>query len=243
MRALDGVTLTVRAGERVAVTGPSGSGKSTLLNTIGLLEHPTSGGRVLAGQDTTTVDDRGLARLRASTIGFVFQSFHLVPDRTAAENIALALAVQRVPPGQRRARAVDLLTSVGLAERLDAPTRHLSGGERQRVAIARALAADPPLLLCDEPTGNLDSAATDLVLDLLAAQHERGVTVVVVTHEPDVAAWAHRRVHVLDGHIDADDGPDGVEAVDAGEGLVGGEMLCGDDTFRGSAYDVATPDE
>ncbi|MDO5627312.1 MAG: ABC transporter ATP-binding protein [Mobilicoccus sp.] len=199
--ALAGIDLDIGAGERVAVTGPSGSGKSTLLNTIGLLEHPTAGTRILAGHDTAALNDRRTARLRAATVGFVFQTFHLLPERTATENVTLGLAIGRIPPHRRRARARQLLDDVGLSHRADAPTRHLSGGERQRVAIARALACDPPLLLCDEPTGNLDSHATDAVLAILADQHARGVTVVVVTHESDVAAWAHRRIHVRDGLI------------------------------------------
>ncbi len=201
VHALRGVCVSIQPGELVAVVGPSGSGKSTLLNVMGLLEKPTSGSVVINGVDAATMRDRAQARLRAASIGFVFQAFHLINERTCVENLELALLAQRVPRRQRSARARELIDAVGMSPWADQPCGTLSGGQRQRIAIARALTARPALLLCDEPTGNLDSAASASVLELLGEQNRAGVTVVLVTHDDHVAAWADRRVTVLDGLI------------------------------------------
>lgn len=199
VRALDGVDLEVRRGEWLAVTGPSGSGKSTLLHVLGLLDRPTEGRYLLEGRDTAALDDAAASRLRGRSIGFVFQDFHLLPEETALRNVMLPLLYA----GARgaRERAMEALRSVGLEGRVEHRPGELSGGEQQRVAIARALVKEPVLVLADEPTGNLDSATGARVLDLLAALHARGITLVVVTHEPEVAARAGRRVEVRDGRI------------------------------------------
>ncbi|MEE1927532.1 ABC transporter ATP-binding protein [Streptomyces sp. TRM 70351] len=200
VEALRPCTLTVRAGEYVTIVGPSGSGKSTLLNILGLLDVPTAGTYRLNGTDTTAVPDRQRTALRGHRIGFVFQSFHLLPHRTALENVALATVYnQAVPRRQRRARAREALERVGLAHRTDASPPHLSGGERQRVAIARALVARPALLLCDELTGNLDTVTAESVLALLDELHGDGMTVLVITHDPAVAARGRRTVRIRDG--------------------------------------------
>lgn len=199
--ALQPVDLGVTQGEYVAIVGPSGSGKSTLLNLLGLLDVPTTGTYFLAGQDTSTMRESHRTRLRAETIGFVFQSFHLMPHRTTAENVAMALVYQGTPARERNKIACEKLKSVGLGHRLDALPTTLSGGERQRVAIARALAAEPSLLLCDEPTGNLDSITTNSILDMLDELHGQGLTILVITHEKDVAARAERIVMIRDGQL------------------------------------------
>ncbi|MFT3876558.1 MAG: ABC transporter ATP-binding protein [Propioniciclava sp.] len=213
--ALRDVTLDIRTGERWVVIGPSGSGKSTLLNVLGLLERPTSGalwcrGRTVfgSGEDGGSLGDREMAALRAREFGFVFQSFHLVPDRTVRENVTLPMAVQRVDRRQRARRCEALIERVGLTSRADALAKHLSGGEKQRVAVARALTGDPGILLCDEPTGNLDSAASASVMDLLTQLNEQGTTVVLVTHDPRWAGWGQRVLQVTDGHA-RDDAPEG----------------------------------
>lgn len=199
--ALDDVDLTVEAGEYLAIVGPSGSGKSTLLNVLGLLDRPTSGRYELDGIDTAALGDRGRAALRAERIGFVFQSFHLLPHRSALENVMLGCLYQGVRRSSRRARSLRALQRVGLSPRTGFLPTRLSGGERQRVAVARALAAEPSLLLCDEPTGNLDSANTVAVLDLFDELLASGLTVVVITHDVDVAARAQRRVRIVDGTL------------------------------------------
>ncbi|MFI2507234.1 ABC transporter ATP-binding protein [Streptomyces sp. NPDC018972] len=196
--------LTVRGGEYVAVVGASGSGKSSLLNVIGLLDRPTSGRYRLDGIDTTGLSDAERTELRARRVGFVFQSFHLLPYRTAAENVMLGLMYGGVPRRRRAALAARALERVGMGHRLHAEPTTLSGGERQRVAIARALAVRPSLLLCDEPTGNLDSATARTVLDLIAELHGEGVTVVVITHDASVAAGAGRVVRMRDGVLTED---------------------------------------
>jgi putative ABC transport system ATP-binding protein len=201
VRALRSVDLTVRAGDYLTVVGPSGSGKSTLLNLLGLLDRPTSGGFTFAGVDVSRLAERERTALRGRRIGFVFQEFHLLPYRTAVENVALAqLYVTRRAVDRERA-ATDALERVGLGHRLHALPTTLSGGERQRVAIARALINEPDLLLCDEPTGNLDSATAATVMDLLGRLNAAGVTVIVITHDPAVAARARRRIAILDGHL------------------------------------------
>ncbi len=199
VRALNGMDLEVRRGEWLAVTGPSGSGKSTLLHLLGLLDRPTAGRVLLDGRDATALSDAEASRLRGSSIGFVFQDFHLLPEETALRNVMLPLLYAGVPGAAAKARAS--LESVGLGARADHRPGELSGGEQQRVAVARALVKDPLLVLADEPTGNLDSANGGRILDLLAELHGRGITLVVVTHEPAVAARAGRRIEVRDGRI------------------------------------------
>lgn len=201
VRALDGVSLRIERGESVAIVGPSGSGKSTLMTVIGLLDRATSGRYLLDGIDVETLSDRERAGVRATKIGFVFQSFHLLAHRSAVENVMLGDSYRRAPRTGRRERAARALERVGLGHRLDARPTKLSGGERQRVAIARALLGDPALLLCDEPTGNLDSENTASVLDLFDDLVGTGVTLVVVTHEHDVAIRMGKQFHMIDGHL------------------------------------------
>ncbi|GAA3126128.1 ABC transporter ATP-binding protein [Planomonospora alba] len=199
VHALRGVCLRVERGDYLAVVGPSGSGKSTLLNTLGLLDRPSSGSYLLDGIETTALGDGARTRLRGRRIGFVFQSFHLLPHRTVAENVMLAEVYGGPPRRGRRERAMAMLEKVGMAHRAGFPPGRLSGGERQRVAIARALLGEPSLLLCDEPTGNLDSGNTEMVLDLFDALHGQGLTLLVITHEDAVSARAGRRVRISDG--------------------------------------------
>ncbi|MFE3452244.1 ABC transporter ATP-binding protein [Nonomuraea sp. NPDC059194] len=199
VRALDDVTLRVDHGDYVAIIGPSGSGKSTLLNILGLLDRPSSGSYRLDGIETTALRDGARTRLRGARIGFVFQSFHLLPHRTVAENVMLAEVYGRHPRRGRLARAEQALEQVGMGHRTGFRPDRLSGGERQRVAIARALMARPSLLLCDEPTGNLDSRNTEAVLDLFDGLRSQGLTILVITHEDEVSAHAKRRVRIGDG--------------------------------------------
>jgi ABC-type lipoprotein export system ATPase subunit len=199
--ALCEVSLSIEKGESVAIVGPSGSGKSTLLNIIGCLDRPTSGTYRLNGLDTVHIGDRILASLRAQQIGFVFQSFHLLSFRSAVENVMLAELYLRRPRAGRRERAMAALDRVGLAARAEYRPSVLSGGERQRVALARALVTAPPLLLCDEPTGNLDSANTASVLGLIDDLRADGLTVVMITHDPSVASHAERIVRIVDGQL------------------------------------------
>jgi putative ABC transport system ATP-binding protein len=200
--ALRGVSVTIPPGDYAAVLGPSGSGKSTLMHLLGGLDRPTSGTLRIAGRDVRELGATELARLRNRTIGFVFQSFHLLPRTTAVDNVALPLVYAGVRAGERRRRAADLLDRVGLGHRLRHRPNQLSGGEQQRVAIARALVTDPSLLLADEPTGNLDQATGAEVLALLdQLNRESGVAVVVVTHDQDIAARAARQIRMLDGRI------------------------------------------
>ncbi|MFC4470411.1 ABC transporter ATP-binding protein [Streptomyces xiangluensis] len=191
--------LVVRRGEFVSVVGPSGAGKSTFLNIVGLLDAPTEGSYLLDGFDTAALRDTERTALRGQRIGFVFQAFHLLPRRTAAENVALALVYRHVPRAERARLAREALVGVGLGHRVDALPTRLSGGERQRVAIARALVGSPSLLLCDEPTGNLDTATAGSILDLLDELHAGGMTVVVITHDSAVAARAGRTLTIRDG--------------------------------------------
>jgi putative ABC transport system ATP-binding protein len=204
VHALQEVSLTLGRGEYVSVMGPSGSGKSTLLNVLGLLDHPTRGAYRLDGQDVTTLDDATLARIRRERIGFVFQFFHLVPRLTAAENVELPLTLAGVSVAQRRERVRDALAAYGLADRMAHRPDQLSGGQRQRVAIARATVMAPALLLADEPTGNLDRASGQEVVRLLEGLVERGITLVLVTHDPELGQRARRRVRMLDGRVVAD---------------------------------------
>jgi putative ABC transport system ATP-binding protein len=210
VHALRGVNLTVRRGEHLSIVGPSGSGKSTLLNTLGLLDRPSSGSYRLDGVETTGLADPERTSLRGSRIGFVFQSFHLLPYRTVDENVMLAEAYRRPRPGRgrgsRRARAREALERVGLAHRSGFRPDRLSGGERQRVAIARALIGDPALLLCDEPTGNLDSENTFSVLELFDQLRAQGMTLVLITHDEAVSRRANLRVRITDGRLTQETG-------------------------------------
>jgi macrolide transport system ATP-binding/permease protein len=199
--ALHDVNLRVAPADFLAVVGPSGSGKSTLLQILGLLDRPSGGRVLLDGRDTAALDDEERARLRLETLGFVFQRFHLLAELTALENVALPLEAAGVPAAPRYARAASLLTSVGLGERLHFYPSQLSGGQRQRVAIARALANDPRIILADEPTGELHSEDRAQVLALFRRLHAEGRTVIVVTHDPEVAAAAERRIEIRDGRV------------------------------------------
>jgi putative ABC transport system ATP-binding protein len=199
--ALRDVTLAVHAGELVAVTGPSGSGKSTLVHLMAALDRPTAGSVRIAGQEISRLPDRALAGLRARRIGMVFQQFFLIESLTAVENVAMGLVYRGVPAARRRQRAEEALRQVGLAHRVTHRARQLSGGERQRVAIARAVIGEPAIVIADEPTGNLDSAASASVMSLLTQLNAEGTTVVIVTHDPVVAAAAGRRVSIRDGQL------------------------------------------
>jgi putative ABC transport system ATP-binding protein len=199
--ALADATLEVARGEHVSIMGPSGSGKSTLLNVMGLLDTPTSGDYTLRGRDTRVLDDAGRTALRRDVIGFVFQDFYLMAGRTAAENVALGLVYAGVGSKERMQAANEALDSVGLSDRADALPGTMSGGERQRVAIARALVNGPDLLLCDEPTGNLDSATAGQVLDIIDRLAAGGVSVVTITHDPITASRADRILYIHDGYV------------------------------------------
>ena len=199
VEALRPCSLRVEHGEYVTIVGPSGSGKSTFLNVIGLLDRLTEGSYRLAGTATETLGQADRAALRAAHLGFVFQAYHLLGHRTAVENVEVAMLYTGVPRRERRTRASEALQRVGLAPRRDALAARLSGGEKQRVALARALATRPSLLLCDEPTGNLDTASASGVLALLDQVHEAGTTILVITHDSDVASRGHRTLHIVDG--------------------------------------------
>ena len=201
VRALDEVSLTIGAGEYVSIMGPSGSGKSTLLNVLGLLDRPTSGIYRLEGRDTTGLSEDELAAARRNRIGFVFQFFHLVPRLTAAQNVELPLILAERAPKVRQARVAELLGAMNLTARAHHRPDQLSGGQRQRVAIARATVLQPAVLLADEPTGNLDRASSHDIVDLLERLNGQGLTLIVVTHDPELGGRAHRKIRMADGKI------------------------------------------
>ena len=205
VHALDGVSLFIGQGEFVAITGPSGSGKSTLMNILGCLDRPTSGSYQLDGAEVATLNDDQLALTRNKKIGFVFQNFNLLPRISALHNIALPLVYAGVAEKERLSRSLTVLARVGLAERRDHRPNELSGGQRQRIAIARALVNDPAILIADEPTGNLDTKSSLEIMDIFCDLHKQGRTIIMVTHEPDIAAYAERVVHVRDGRIVKDE--------------------------------------
>jgi putative ABC transport system ATP-binding protein len=205
VHALRAVDLELSAGEYLSIMGPSGSGKSTLLNILGLLDHPDQGDYLLDGINTTRLSDDQQAEVRRHKIGFVFQAFHLVPRLTAAENVELPLTLAGKEPEERRSRVEQALASVGLSERAGHRPDQLSGGERQRVAIARATIMRPALLLADEPTGNLDKHSGNEVIDTLEGLNREGITLLVVTHDPEIGTRARRRIRMVDGAIERDE--------------------------------------
>ena len=205
VRALRGVDIQIRKNEFVAVMGPSGSGKSTLMNLIGCLDTPNAGEYWLNGQKVSDLSDDELARIRNNEIGFVFQTFNLLPRADALHNVELPLIYAGLGAAERKRRAAGALEKVGLGDRMDHRPNELSGGQRQRVAIARALVNEPSILLADEPTGNLDSATGNEIMGLFQELHDTGQTIVLVTHEHDIAAHARRQIHLLDGKIERDE--------------------------------------
>ena len=202
VEALKGIDLTIKKGEFIAIMGASGSGKSTFMNILGCLDRPSAGSFLLDGEDVSQCTDDELSYVRNQKIGFVFQSFNLIPRTSALKNVELPMVYGRVPAEKRRERALELLEKVGLSKRYEHMPNELSGGQRQRVAIARALANDPPIIFADEPTGNLDSHTTEEVLQLLQRiVAKEGKTLIMVTHDPQIAAWADRQIRVVDGKV------------------------------------------
>ena len=205
IHAVDGVDIEIRYGEYVALMGPSGSGKSTFMNLIGALDTPTAGDYYIAGQLISAMSDDELAYIRNREIGFVFQTFNLLPRLTALQNVELPLVYSGVPPAQRIERAQRALQQVDLTERMYHKPAELSGGQRQRVAIARALVGDPSIILADEPTGNLDTATSTEIMGVIDVLHKQGNTIILVTHEPDIAMYARRIVQLRDGKVEKDE--------------------------------------
>lgn len=206
VHVLKGIDLDIEKGEYVAIMGPSGSGKSTLMNLLGCLDTPTSGKYILNGKDVSQMSDDELADIRNKEIGFVFQTFNLLPRTTALENVALPMVYSGIAKADRMKRAEEVLTNVGLADRMDHKPNQLSGGQRQRVAVGRALVNRPSIILADEPTGNLDSKTSVEIMHLFDEIHNAGNTVILVTHEEDVARHAHRIIRLKDGMIESDTG-------------------------------------
>ncbi|MCM1416535.1 MAG: ABC transporter ATP-binding protein [bacterium] len=204
VKALDHVSLTIEEGEFVAIIGHSGSGKSTLMNMLGCLDVPTSGSYLLHGHDVGSMSDDELSDIRNQEIGFVFQGFNLIPSLTAAENVELPLIYRGVGRRERQELSEKALTKVGLAKRMTHKPSEMSGGQQQRVAIARAIAQAPPIILADEPTGNLDSGSTKEIMDILRGLHEEGRTVILITHDDEIAARAKRVIKIMDGKIEED---------------------------------------
>jgi putative ABC transport system ATP-binding protein len=204
IHALRGVSIQIERGEYVAIMGPSGSGKSTLMNLIGCLDTPSKGSYLLNGKQVSQMDDNELARIRNEEIGFVFQTFNLLPRATALRNVELPLVYAGIPSKEREQRAKGALEKVELTSRMSHRPNELSGGQRQRVAIARALVNNPSILLADEPTGNLDSKTGIEIMGVFERLHKAGNTIVLVTHEPDVAAYAYRSIHIRDGQVEQD---------------------------------------
>lgn len=205
IKVLKGINLSIDRGEYVAFMGPSGSGKSTLMNLLGCLDTPTSGSYILNGKDVSKMSDDELAEIRNTEIGFVFQTFNLLPRTTALENVALPMVYAGATKAARTERAKEVLTNVGLADRMDHKPNQLSGGQRQRVAVGRALVNNPSIILADEPTGNLDSKTSVEIMHLFDEIHAAGNTVIVVTHEEDIALHAHRIIRLRDGIIESDE--------------------------------------
>jgi putative ABC transport system ATP-binding protein len=205
LQVLKGIDLTINRGEYVALMGPSGSGKSTLMNILGCLDTPSGGTYILNGKDVSQMDDDELADIRNKEIGFVFQTFNLMPRTTALDNVALPMVYAGHSKTERHARAKEVLTQVGLADRMDHKPNELSGGQRQRVAVGRALVNKPSIILADEPTGNLDSKTSLEIMGLFNEIHANGNTVILVTHEEDIAAYAHRIIRLRDGIVEKDE--------------------------------------
>lgn len=204
VRALDDVSLKINTGEFVAIIGQSGSGKSTLMNILGCLDPPTSGTYILSGQDVSSLNDNALSDIRNQQIGFIFQGFNLISNLTALENVALPLIYRGLPAGERQELALEALKIVGLEHRVKHKPAEMSGGQQQRVAIARAIAAKPPVILADEPTGNLDSSSTKEIMKTLHELHDTGRTIILITHDDQIAANAKRVVRIMDGKIESD---------------------------------------
>ena len=204
VRALDGIDLDIERGDLVAIVGHSGSGKSTLMNMLGCLDTPTSGKYVLDGQDVASMTDNQLADVRNKEIGFIFQEFNLISNLDAVGNVELPLVYRGVSKNERKQLAMEALKSVGLEDRMKHKPNEMSGGQQQRVAVARAVAAKPPIILADEPTGNLDTKSTQEILEILKELHRSGRTVIIITHDEEIASQAHRVIRILDGRIEED---------------------------------------
>ena len=204
VRALDGIDLDIEKGDLVAIVGHSGSGKSTLMNMLGCLDTPTSGKYVLAGQDVASMTDNQLADVRNKEIGFIFQGFNLISNLDAVGNVELPLVYRGVSKNERKQLAMEALKSVGLEDRMKHKPNEMSGGQQQRVAVARAVAAKPPIILADEPTGNLDTKSTQEIMEILKELHRSGRTVIIITHDEEIASQAHRVIRILDGRIEED---------------------------------------
>ena len=204
VRALDGIDLDIEKGDLVAIVGHSGSGKSTLMNMLGCLDTPTSGKYVLDGQDVASMTDNQLADVRNKEIGFIFQGFNLISNLDAVGNVELPLVYRGVSKNERKQLAMEALKSVGLEDRMKHTPNEMSGGQQQRVAVARAVAAKPPIILADEPTGNLDTKSTQEIMEILKELHRSGRTVIIITHDEEIASQAHRVIRILDGRIEED---------------------------------------